>query len=513
MSGDMTFDAVRQICKETGGYNTASLNEKLYLHFKGWPRIENLEEFTGARVVWLEGNGLTKIEGLDACKGLRQIYLQQNCIQNIENLDDFPELRALNLSENFIKTIQGLQGCPNVETLQLNQCNITDLSDLEHLRECKSICCLELSKNRIEDPALLDILESLPMLKVLKLDGNPVVRKIKQYRKTLICRLKKLTYLDDRPVFEEEREVAEAFGRGGLEAEKMERQRQRDRKREAAERNHKAFFKMVEEGKRERRAREKAEAERKAREPVKVAEEEPTQATTFREKGQEELLNNLEADSTIGTRKPRSRKREDGKRRTKCSIKEVAGGDATQPNKGRTKVVVQEVDVNDEAPLIKTPGQPVWSLPPEDSTNAPTAAVPETAKSRRSATRSDRKARLKAAMAAVDAERGGDGVRGEESVPRFAQLSEHEIEMKLVEDANATVMEEVAEDEDAELLAPPAVGNSESPAIYGTKQYDELWAKASSIAPELVDDEVGIGAVGSLVEDDSTMVCDIEELD
>jgi len=57
--GRMTAAIVQKLCKETGGYNTKCLNEKLYLHFKGWPRIENLDEFTGARVIWLEGNGET----------------------------------------------------------------------------------------------------------------------------------------------------------------------------------------------------------------------------------------------------------------------------------------------------------------------------------------------------------------------------------------------------------------------------------------------------------------------
>jgi len=53
------------------------------------------------------------------------------------------------------------------------------------------------------------VLESLPDLRLLKLDGNPVVRSIKGYRKTMISRLKNLTYLDDRHVFEEERLTAE----------------------------------------------------------------------------------------------------------------------------------------------------------------------------------------------------------------------------------------------------------------------------------------------------------------
>lgn len=41
--------------------------------------------------------------------------------------------------------------------------------------------------------------------------GNGVVKKIKHYRKRVINRYKSLTYLDDRPVFEDDRRRAEAF--------------------------------------------------------------------------------------------------------------------------------------------------------------------------------------------------------------------------------------------------------------------------------------------------------------
>ena len=46
-------------------------------------------------------------------------------------------------------------------------------------------------------------------LKVLYLHGNEICMKIKSYRKTLIGLCPKLKYLDDRPVFPEDRRYAE----------------------------------------------------------------------------------------------------------------------------------------------------------------------------------------------------------------------------------------------------------------------------------------------------------------
>ena len=48
-------------------------------------------------------------------------------------------------------------------------------------------------------------------LAVLYLHGNDVCKKIQHYRKTIIHRLHKLKYLDDRPVFEDERRYCEVF--------------------------------------------------------------------------------------------------------------------------------------------------------------------------------------------------------------------------------------------------------------------------------------------------------------
>jgi dynein assembly factor 1 len=84
---EMTTDVLRRLCKEQKLYTTPSINDKLYLHYKGFNRIQNLDEYTGVKAIWLEGNGLNKIEGLANMKLLRSAYLQENLIESIEGLD------------------------------------------------------------------------------------------------------------------------------------------------------------------------------------------------------------------------------------------------------------------------------------------------------------------------------------------------------------------------------------------------------------------------------------------
>ncbi|XP_061863558.1 dynein axonemal assembly factor 1 isoform X2 [Colius striatus] len=227
----MTKKILQDLCKQQKLYWTPHLNDTLYLHYKGFDRLENLEEYTGLRCLWLECNGLTKIENLEALTELRCLYLQLNLITKIENLEPLQKLDSLNISNNYIKTIENLSCLKVLQTLQIAHNKLQTVEDIEHLRECPSICVLDLSHNHLSDPGIISILETMPNLRVLNLMGNQVIKNIAHYRKILIVRLKFLTHLDDRPVFPKDRACAEAWAVGGLEAEKAEREKWETRER------------------------------------------------------------------------------------------------------------------------------------------------------------------------------------------------------------------------------------------------------------------------------------------
>jgi dynein assembly factor 1 len=55
---------------------------------------------------------------------------------------------------------------------------------------------IDLSKNKLSDPAILEeVFMKLPNLKLLKIEGNPVIRKIPNYRKTMINSLPQVCVL------------------------------------------------------------------------------------------------------------------------------------------------------------------------------------------------------------------------------------------------------------------------------------------------------------------------------
>jgi len=189
----LTEEYIAEVCEQNGGYATPYLNDILYLHFKGFRKIQCLEKYKHIKCLWLESNGLQKIEGLENNKKLRMIFLQQNMIRDIENVCHLTKLVKLNLSNNLITKITGLKGLVELQTLQLNHNNISSTADCEELKELPSLSQLELKNNKLEDKdEIVPFFSQLKGLHALYLQNNPAIRVVTQYRKTLVAALPQL---------------------------------------------------------------------------------------------------------------------------------------------------------------------------------------------------------------------------------------------------------------------------------------------------------------------------------
>jgi len=94
----LTKEKILQACKERQLYTTPRLNENLYLQCFGIEKIENLEEYTGTKALWLEENHIGLIENIAHMHLLRCLFLQNNAIQRISGLHSLVNLQTLNLS-------------------------------------------------------------------------------------------------------------------------------------------------------------------------------------------------------------------------------------------------------------------------------------------------------------------------------------------------------------------------------------------------------------------------------
>ena len=221
----ITENFCKKLCLYNGGYDSPALNMNLYLHFQGFRKIQNLDNFKNLQVLYLENNSINKIEGLEKLIDLRCLYLQNNYIKQIEGLDNNINLSIFNISNNKIKAIRGMAKLQKLENFYISKNELSTIEDLNNLLELKSLSLLDIQNNNFSENSndFLFFLRKIENLKVLYLRGNEVCRSIPNYRRTIIIRLNNLTYLDDKPIKQEDRIGAIAYLKGGYEAEKEAR--------------------------------------------------------------------------------------------------------------------------------------------------------------------------------------------------------------------------------------------------------------------------------------------------
>lgn len=237
---EMSLAEIRLSCLENNGYETPELNDKLYLHFRGYKKIENLDAYVNCKAIWLDSNGFETIEGLDHMIELRCLYLSKNLISNIQGLENLSNLVLLDLSNNRLSKFEGLHCCPNLQTLNISRNALTTAESIEHLQYCSELANLDLTNNNIEaNDNVIDVLKNIPKLVNLSINGNEIT-KLPSFRKKMITTITKLCYLD-RPIEELERIAAVAYMSGGQEAEKQARDSYRDAKNQQRIREHEEY--------------------------------------------------------------------------------------------------------------------------------------------------------------------------------------------------------------------------------------------------------------------------------
>lgn len=244
---DKPREEVMKALRKQGGYRTLALNSTLDLSCSGWDAVPAcLPELSGLRQLRLEHNLLRCLEHLHL-PSLLALTAHHNQIQQIG--DSFlltPQLVRLDLSHCLLTHVDGLSELRCLQTLNLSHNRLATAESVQHLAECApSLDVINLMRNQLPAPALEPLLALRSSVKVLYLLHNPMVEAVSaargSYRKFLISSFPHLSYLDDHPVDAPERGAAEAWVRGGKEAEAAERLRQQE-ERSARVRNNTAYM-------------------------------------------------------------------------------------------------------------------------------------------------------------------------------------------------------------------------------------------------------------------------------
>lgn len=188
-----------ELKKFTGDITKDDLQELISLYPKDRSKkissLEGLQYANNLTGLYLPGLGITDISPISGLNRLGVLGLNNNNIENIEPLRGLKSLRQLVISENKITNIDALSGLTQLTDLLIGNNSISDLSALkdlhlkwliisgnqvssiEPLRNNSSLEHLYFNNNNVSD---ISVLESLPNLKEVALENNPLNEDAKQ---------------------------------------------------------------------------------------------------------------------------------------------------------------------------------------------------------------------------------------------------------------------------------------------------------------------------------------------
>lgn len=173
-------------------------NQLTVLHAMPYQALSSLSVARN-EIAACELGGHEKIQTLD---------VSSNKLPSLTGLGALPSLRMLNASNNEIADLNGINEAPALEELELGHNKLQGLegpwTELQTLRN------LDLSNCLLEAEKPLEVLRQLPILRKLKVSGNPFTEAGNTTVRVLICHWR-LESVDDVSITQEHLEEAKAL--------------------------------------------------------------------------------------------------------------------------------------------------------------------------------------------------------------------------------------------------------------------------------------------------------------
>lgn len=128
---------------------------------------------------------------------LEVLKLSDNKLQSLSNIANLPVLKRLDVARNQLTSIEGLTA-PLLEDLSIAGCQFIQL--LGNWQELPALKTLDMSENKVQTCDSLEVLRSLPQLRDLQVNGNPLQEVTADWRIEVLRRHWRLQVLDSTAV-------------------------------------------------------------------------------------------------------------------------------------------------------------------------------------------------------------------------------------------------------------------------------------------------------------------------